>query len=50
MIFYFQVQFDGEDAGGLSREFFTLIGKEIGKSFWECGTIHHYTVALKVHV
>ena len=40
----------GIDAGGLSREFFTLIGKDIGESYCECGTIRHDIVALKVRV
>ena len=51
-IYIFQVSFigeDGDDSGGLTREFFTLLPKEILNQFMEpTGVFRHNAVALQV--
>ena len=48
---YKQVEFVGEagcDTGGLTREFFTLLAKDVTKVYMDCGTFKHNSVALQV--
>ena len=50
---YFQVTFvgeDGSDGGGLTREFFTLVGRHLEKYIESTGCFKHNSLALQVHI
>ena len=39
---------EGQDTGGLTREFFTLVSKDVAGEYMACGTFRHNSVALQV--
>lgn len=41
---------EGFDTGGLTREFFTIINKDMHKKYMDCGTFMHNAVALQVFI
>ena len=45
---YIQVEFLGEDGGGLKRELFSILGKEVFNSLFDGGVLRHDVIALQV--